>query len=93
MQVIGTLYNQALTAMAGAERVFNLLDRPPDWEDAPDARPLPARVSGRVEFRAVGFAYDPGKEVLRGIDFIAEPGQTVALVGHTGSGKARSSTS
>ena len=88
VQVIGTLYNQALTAMAGAERVFNLIDRPPDWEDAPHARPLPGRVSGRVEFRGVAFAYDPGREVLRDIDFVAEPGQTVALVGHTGSGKS-----
>ena len=88
VQVIGTLYNQALTAMAGAERVFNLLDRPPDWVDSPEARPLPDRAAGRVEFRGVGFAYDPGKEVLRGIDFVAEPGQTVALVGHTGSGKS-----
>ena len=88
VQVIGTQYNQALTAMAGAERVFNLLDRPPDWVDAPDARPLPGRVTGRVEFRGVGFAYQPGKAVLHDIDFIAEPGQTVALVGHTGSGKS-----
>ena len=88
VQVIGMQYNQALTAMAGAERVFNLLDRPPDWEDAPDARPLPARTAGRVEFCGVGFAYDLGKPVLRDLHFVAEPGQTVALVGHTGSGKS-----
>ena len=88
VQVIGQQYNQALTAMAGAERVFALLDRPPDWEDAPDAHPLPARSAGRVEFRGVGFSYDPGKPVLRGLSFVAEPGQTVALVGHTGSGKS-----
>ena len=88
VQVLGMQYNAALTAMAGAERVFNLLDRPPDWQDEPDARPLPARTAGRVEFRDVGFAYDPGKPVLRDISFVAEPGQTVALVGHTGSGKS-----
>ena len=88
VQVIGMQYNQALTAMAGAERVFKLLDRPPDWQDEPDARPLPPRTAGRVEFREIGFAYDPGKPVLNGISFVAEPGQTVALVGHTGSGKS-----
>ena len=88
VQVIGMQYNQALTAMAGAERVFKLLDRPPDWQDEPDARPLPPRTAGRVEFRGIGFAYDPGSPVLTGISFTAEPGQTVALVGHTGSGKS-----
>ena len=88
VQVIGMQYNQALTAMAGAERVFNLLDRPPDWQDAPDAQPLAAYTAGRVEFCDVGFAYDPGKPVLTGVSFAAEPGQTVALVGHTGSGKS-----
>ncbi len=88
VQIIGTQYNQALTAMAGAERVFQLLDRPPDWEDEPDALPLPERTAGRVELRDIGFAYDPGKPVLTGISFTAEPGQTVALVGHTGSGKS-----
>ncbi len=80
VQVIGMQYNQALTAMAGAERVFNLLDRRPDWQDEPGARRCRA-TPGRVEFRDVGFAYDPGKPVLRGICFTAEPGQTVALVG------------
>ena len=88
VQVIGLQYNQALTAMAGAERVFNLLDRPPDWQDEPDAQPLAPRTAGRVEFCDVGFAYDPGKPVLSGVRFTAEPGQTVALVGHTGSGKS-----
>ena len=51
--MLGMQYNQALTAMAGAERVFNLLDRAPDWQDEPDARPLPPRTAGRVEFRDV----------------------------------------
>ncbi len=88
VQIIGMQYNAALTAMAGAERVFKLLDRPPDWQDAPDARPLGARTAGRVEFRGTGFAYEPGKPVLHGISFVAEPGRTVALVGHTGSGKS-----
>ncbi len=86
VQVIGNQYNQALTAMAGAERFFRLMDLEPDWTDAPAAQPLPA-IQGRVEFQAVDFEYDPGRRVLRGISFSVEPGQTVALVGHTGSGK------
>jgi ATP-binding cassette subfamily B protein len=86
VQVIGNQYNQALTAMAGAERYFRLIDMPPDWTDAPDAKPLP-EIKGRVEFQNVDFEYKKGRPVLRDISFVAEPGQTVALVGQTGSGK------
>jgi ATP-binding cassette subfamily B protein len=100
--IIGTQYNQALIAMAGAERVFKLIDTQPDWEDAAEARDLvdprsaadkaghpAARSAGmRVEFRRVSFGYDPARRVLHDISFVAEPGQTIALVGHTGSGKS-----
>jgi len=86
VQVIGNQYNQALATMAGAERYFRLLDVEPEWTDAPSARPLPP-VRGRVEFRQVHFEYEPGRPVLIDISFVAEPGQTVALVGPTGSGK------
>jgi ABC-type multidrug transport system fused ATPase/permease subunit len=102
--VIGNQYNQALVAMAGAERVFRLVDWPPDWEDDPNASALPdprvatdriathvlgSNVRGmRVEFRSVSFGYDPAKLVLRDVSFTAAPGQTIALVGHTGSGKS-----
>jgi ATP-binding cassette subfamily B protein len=86
VQVIGNQYNQALSAMAGAERYFHLLDMPPEWRDAPDAKPLPP-IRGHVEFQNVCFEYKPGRPVLSDISFVAEPGQTVALVGHTGSGK------
>ena len=115
--IIGNQYNQALVAMAGAERVFRLIDTVPDWEDASDATPLadprnPGAVMGSelrvpfsptqnpqpgtpslaagaaVEFRDLSFGYDPARLVLRDISFAAEPGQTVALVGHTGSGKS-----
>ncbi len=85
--MIGRQYNMALTAMAGAERVFALLDSEPENLDDPDAIDPPT-IQGRVEFRNVGFEYEPGKPVLHDINFIAEPGQTVALVGHTGSGKS-----
>jgi ATP-binding cassette subfamily B protein len=84
--LLGNQYNQALTAMAGAERVFSLLDQKPDWLDEPGARDLP-ELAGRVEFRNVSFAYETGRPVLSNVSFTAEPGQTVALVGPTGSGK------
>lgn len=86
VQVIGNQLNQAFMAMAGAERLFRMLDQKPDWSDAPGVKPLPA-ILGRVEFQSVSFEYKPGRPVLTDISFIAEPGQTVALVGHTGSGK------
>ncbi len=86
VQVIGDRYNQALTAMAGAERFFRLIDQEPEWTDLSTAKLLPP-ISGKVEFDSVYFEYVPGRPVLENISFIAEPGQTVALVGHTGSGK------
>ncbi len=86
VQVIGNQLNQALTAMAGAERLFRLMDEPPDWQDAPEAKPL-GRIEGRVDFENVHFHYQPGRPVLSDITFTALPGQSVALVGHTGSGK------
>jgi ATP-binding cassette subfamily B protein len=86
VQVIGNQLNQALMAMAGAERYFRMLDQEPEWRDAADAKTLP-KIQGRVEFQSVNFEYKPGRPVLNDISFVAEPGQSVALVGHTGSGK------
>ena len=87
---IGNQYNQALTAMAGAERVFWLIDAKPDWEDDPAATPLPALPGTglRVEFRHITFGYVAERPVLHDVNFSVAPGQTVALVGHTGSGKS-----
>src|SRR5262245_58543009 len=87
IQILGNQYNQALTAMAGAERVFGLLDRQPEWWDAADAYELPP-IRGRVEFRGITFGYDSERPVLHEINFGVEPGQTIALVGRTGSGKS-----
>jgi ABC-type multidrug transport system fused ATPase/permease subunit len=83
---IGSQFNQALTAMAGAERIFRLLDSEPPSHDPPDAL-IPGKLRGRIEFRDLSFAYEAGRTVLHEISFTAEAGQTVALVGHTGSGK------
>jgi ATP-binding cassette subfamily B protein len=83
----GNFYNQLMQAMAGAERVFNLLDTPPDVTDAPHAIELP-RINGSVKFENVTFGYKPDRPVLHGISFEARPGQMIALVGATGSGKS-----
>lgn len=87
ISVLGNQYHQAMTAMAGAERVFSLLDTPPAWQDPPDAEPLP-EMRGEVELRSVTFGYDPLRPVLIDVSMHVPPGQTVALVGHTGSGKS-----
>ena len=88
VQILGNQYNQALTAMAGAERVFGLLDRQPQWQDLPgcpavaaDSRPAWNCVTSRL-------ATTPSGSVLHDVSFVAEPGQTIALVGRTGSGKS-----
>ena len=86
LTILGNQYNQAMTAMAGAERIFELLDREPEWVDSPDASAI-QHITGQVEFRNVTFGYDSARPVLQEIQFVASPGQTVALVGHTGSGK------
>lgn len=87
IQILGNQYNQALTAMAGAERVFGLLDRQPEWTDSPIAYELPP-IQGRVELSRVTFGYAPERPVLHEINLAAAPGQTIALVGRTGSGKS-----
>ena len=87
ISILGSQYNQALTAMAGAERLYRLLDTEPEWGDVADAVEL-RPIRGHVEFREVHFGYEPGRPVLHGISFTAQPGQMIALVGHTGSGKS-----
>ena len=85
---IGFLAAGISRAGASSLRVFEVLDAPLEVQDAPDAAPLPP-IACRVEFDDVRFRY-PGdeREILRGIDFEAEPGQTVAILGTTGSGKS-----
>ena len=83
----GNFHNQLMLAMAGAERICDLLDTQPDVIDRPDAQALPP-IRGHVRFEHVTFAYRPDRPVLHDIDFEARPGQTVALVGATGSGKS-----
>jgi ATP-binding cassette subfamily B protein len=85
---IGFLSSAIPRAGASALRVFEVLDAPLDVADKPGAAELPP-VVGRVEFRDVHFRYPGGeREVLRGVSFAVEPGQTVAILGTTGSGKS-----
>ena len=86
MRAIAMLYNQLQSALAGAERIFVVLDVQPAVDDQPDAPPL-SSIRGQVEFQGVHFAYEPGKPVLMEINLEARPGQTIALVGPTGAGK------
>jgi ATP-binding cassette subfamily B protein len=86
IQILGDQYNQAMLTMAGAERVERLLRNKPQWRDPPGALRLP-RLRGQVQFDRVTFGYDPQRPVLHDIRFTAQAGQTIALVGHTGSGK------
>jgi len=89
IQTMGDLYNGILSAGACAERIFQLLDTVPQVIDRPNASAL-APIKGQVRFEKVSFRYETTPEdrwVLNEIDFVAEAGQTVALVGHTGSGK------
>lgn len=83
---LAMLWGTVQSAIAGAERVFGLLDEPPDSPDAPSAAPLDD-VRGEVEFDHVEFGYQPDQLVLRGVTFEVQAGQTIALVGSTGAGK------
>jgi len=80
------LYNSIQSALAGAERIFEIIDTQPELVDAPDAVGVDD-FEGDVEFNDVDFEYVPGVPVLKNITLKAEPGQTVALVGPTGAGK------
>jgi ATP-binding cassette, subfamily B, bacterial len=85
--VLGAFYQQLMMAMAGAERVFGLLEMNPEVQDVPEAKPLP-RLNGDVRFENVVFGYNPDRPVLHDVNFEAKPGQMIALVGPTGGGKS-----
>jgi ATP-binding cassette, subfamily B, multidrug efflux pump len=86
IQQIALLWTNIQSAIAGAERIFGLLDEQPAIQDAPDAKVLPP-IRGEVEFEHVTAEYVPGQPVLKDINFKVTPGQTIAIVGPTGAGK------
>jgi len=87
LNILGFAYREIKQALTDLENMFNLMDRRPEIEDAAGAVDL-GEVTGRVEFEDVHFHYDLEREILKGINFAIEPGQTVAIVGPTGAGKS-----
>jgi len=86
IQDLSDKYNLLQAAMASSERIFKLLDTPITISDPAQPRSL-THLRGQVEFQKVGFAYKDGHKVLDNISFAIGPGETVAVVGHTGAGK------
>jgi ATP-binding cassette, subfamily B, multidrug efflux pump len=85
LRVIADKFNVLQMGMVASERVFRVLDNPDVTPD--EGTYSPDRIKGKVEFDHVNFAYTGDRYVLKNISFTMEPGQTVAIVGHTGSGK------
>jgi ATP-binding cassette subfamily B protein len=83
---LAELYNSVQSALAGAERIFEVVDTKPEIIDKPDAKAI-GEIRGDVVFDSVDFSYVPGVPVLKNVSFHAQPGQIVALVGPTGAGK------
>ncbi len=83
---LSNFYNQLITNIAGAERIFDILDTNPDITDSSSVKELP-EIKGEVIFDHVSFAYDEDSNVLNDVSFRINPGETIALVGPTGAGK------
>ena len=86
LQQLANIYNAIQAALAGAERVFEVIDTAPEVDDAPDSVPL-EKVQGHVTFKNVKFSYSPDKPIIKDMTLEAKPGEIVALVGPTGAGK------
>jgi ATP-binding cassette, subfamily B, multidrug efflux pump len=83
---LSNFYNQLVTNISGAERIFEIMDTAPDINDETDSTELP-QIKGEVHFDHVTFAYDKDTQVLNDVSFLIKPGETIALVGPTGAGK------
>jgi ATP-binding cassette subfamily B protein len=93
IQMLASMANLFQSGLASAERVFEFLDAPEQTPDESEAAgtapavPAPTQPTGRVAFEHVWFSYDPERELIQDLSLVAEPGQTVAIVGRTGAGK------
>ena len=87
IQNISNFYNQLVTNIAGAERIFEILDTPPSIADEEGVTEMPL-IQGEVTFEHVNFSYDDKVKVLDDVSFRIKPGETIALVGATGAGKS-----
>jgi ATP-binding cassette subfamily B protein len=86
LRALGMWVGQSQRATAAGERIFEIIDEPEEIADGPEAQPLPAGP-GAIRFEHVSFEYLDGRPVLHDVDLEIAPGKTVALIGHTGSGK------
>jgi ATP-binding cassette subfamily B protein len=86
LRQLANMYNSIQAALAGAERVFEVIDTPAEVDNAADA-PLPVPVKGEVHFADVSFGYLPDQPIIKNMTLEAKAGQTIALVGPTGAGK------
>ncbi len=87
MRLLGFMVSELTRAGVAARRIFHIMDQDPDVPEAEDAV-APGRLRGRIEFEGVTFAFEPGRPVLEDLSFTVEAGETVGILGATGSGKS-----